>query len=99
MKNSKKIIHTLVISLCLGVACTMTAFAAGPVEALNSFTNILLEIIRIIAFIAIVFGLAYALFGLKGHDASQRDQGLLAFGVGLIFFFLPEILSAIGISL
>lgn len=99
MKNSKKIIRTLVISLCLGVACTMTAFAAGPEESLTLFSDLLMRIVRIVGFIVIIISSVFLSAAVQEHNGSQRNVSILGFVSGLILFFLEQLLAAVNISL
>lgn len=99
MKKSKKILRFLPVFLSLCAVLVTPAYAAGATESLTTFMNILMDIVRVIGFGIAAYGGVNALISLKSHDSSQRSQGLLSFGIGLMIFFLKDILNAIGVTL
>lgn len=96
--KTRKIFWAIASCAILSVLCIVPAAAAGPVETLTNFTDILFSLVRIVGVIACLWGIVNFAIALKSHDASQRTQGIVAFAVGLLIVFAREILQAIGVS-
>ena len=104
MKNKQlrtKIIQTggivlaiMLILLFFGI--TNNVFAADdPLAVINNLSNFIFGITRAIGMILLFYGVVQLGMSLKGHDPSQRAQGLWTIAGGVIITFAKEILNLI----
>ena len=72
------------------------AFAADdPLQVVNNLSDFIFSLIRAIGLILLGFGILQIGLALKGHDASQRANGMLTVAGGIVITFTKEILSLI----
>lgn len=91
----------LVLLLLLPVlsVCAFAEETGGAVEVINNFTSYISTIIRGIGALACLFAGVQFAASLQSHDASQRTNSILVLVGGLLLFFMPEILTSIGVSI
>jgi len=80
------------------MAFSMTVFAAGngdPLQTINNLSTFIFGVIRAIGLILLGFGIVQVGMSLKSHDPSQRSNGFLTLAGGVIIFFAKEILDLI----
>lgn len=88
----------LVTATTIALACTlaMPAFAANdPLATINALSDFVFSAIKAIGAILLGFGIVQIGLALKGHDASQRAQGVMTFFGGVIIYFAKDILDMI----
>ena len=84
----------MLILLFFGI--TNNVFAADdPLAVINNLSNFIFGITRAIGMILLFYGVVQLGMSLKGHDPSQRAQGLWTIAGGVIITFAKEILNLI----
>lgn len=105
LKRTKAAV-SLLCSTAVIVGSTVTAFAAPGADAgasivssISSLTDIIFSVLRAVGLILTGLGVFNVGSSFTSHDASQRSQGFMLVGGGLIIFFVKEILAGIGVSI
>jgi hypothetical protein len=77
------------------------AFAAdeSPEVIMGNLVNTILNIIRYVGVLAVIFGIVQLGISFSSHDASQRVTGILCVVGGLLVVFLKGLLAAIGVTI
>ena len=57
------------------------------------------DILRLVGVLACIWGIVQFAMSFSSHDPSQRISSVLFLAGGLIFAFLKNILTAIGVSI
>ena len=83
---------TMVLMLCFAVPVHA---ANDPLAVVNNLSDFIFSLIRAIGMILLGFGVVQVGLSLKRHDASQRANGFLTVGGGIIITFAKEILNLI----
>lgn len=102
MKKSKKIIRMICTVLCIGMILVIPAAAAGtgdPSSSLKVFMDILIGLVKIIGFGAALYGGVELGISFSSHDSAQRITGIKFLASGLLIYFIPTILEAMGVSI
>ena len=74
----------------------MTVFAeTDPLAVINNLSDFIFGLIRAIGLIMLGFGIVQVGLSISSHDSSQRANGFLALGGGIIITFAKEILTII----
>ena len=88
------VLVSMLILLFFGI--TNNVFAADdPLAVINNLSNFIFGITRAIGMILLFYGVVQLGMSLKGHDPSQRAQGLWTIAGGVIITFAKEILNLI----
>ena len=88
------VLAIMLILLFFGI--TNNVFAADdPLAVINNLSNFIFGITRAIGMILLFYGVVQLGMSLKGHDPSQRAQGLWTIAGGVIITFAKEILNLI----
>lgn len=94
IKKSGIVLAIMLILLFFGI--TNNVFAADdPLAVINNLSNFIFGITRAIGMILLFYGVVQLGMSLKGHDPSQRAQGLWTIAGGVIITFAKEILNLI----
>ena len=93
MKMNKKIKAAFAVFcalvICLSFVSTIYA-ADDPLAVVNNLSTFIFSIIRAIGIILLGFGIMQIGLSLKSHDPSQRANGMLTVGGGIIITFAKE---------
>lgn len=96
VKTIKKIFYIYTISVVLINFGFIPVYAANdPLSVINNLSNFIFSFIRAIGMIILGFGVVQLGLSLKSHDPSQRANGFLTVGGGIIIVFAKEILNII----
>ena len=96
--GKKSRVFLAVYSAAVLCVCCMpvTASAAGdPLTVVNNLSTFIFSLIRAIGLILLGFGILQVGLSLKSHDPSQRANGMLTIGGGVVITFTKEILILI----
>ena len=75
---------------------SVPAFAASdPLGVVNNLSTFIFSLIRAIGLILLGWGVVQVGLSVQSHDPSQRSQGFLTLGGGLVVTFAKEILDLI----
>ena len=76
------------------------AFATGgttdPIAVVNNLSDFMFSLVRAVGMIMIGLGIVQVGLSLKGHDPSQRANGILTVAGGIIIAFAKEIMNTIA---
>lgn len=101
MKNMKltrkqSIAFMVYVSMVLMLCFAVPVHAENdPLAVVNNLSEFIFSLIRAIGMILLGFGVVQVGLSLKSHDASQRANGFLTVGGGIIITFAKEILNLI----
>lgn len=99
MKFSKRIKSLFFIYVVLVVLLNLSFVpvyaASDPLSVINNLSDFIFSFIRAIGMIILGFGVVQLGLSLKSHDPSQRANGFLTVGGGIIITFAKEILNII----
>lgn len=99
MKFSKRIKKLFFIYVVLVVLLNLSFVpvyaASDPLSVINNLSDFIFSFIRAIGMIILGFGVVQLGLSLKSHDPSQRANGFLTVGGGIIITFAKEILNII----
>lgn len=71
-------------------------FAADdPITVVNNLSDFMFNLIRALGMIMLAMGIVQIGLSLKSHDPSQRANGFLTLGGGVVITFAKEILNII----
>jgi hypothetical protein len=74
----------------------LTVFAdTDPLDVVNNLSDFIFGLIRAIGIIMLGFGIVQVGMSISSHDSSQRANGFLALGGGILITFAKEILAII----
>ena len=102
MKKPKKQRYLLyVVAVIIIVLCwPKVAFASGgtsdPIAVVNNLSDFIFSLVRAVGMIMIGLGIVQVGLSLKGHDPSQRANGILTVAGGIIIAFTKEIMNMIA---
>ena len=91
-----RIYATIVIIVTLMINICFTVFAeSDPLTVVNNLSDFIFGLIRAIGIIMLGFGIVQVGMSIGSHDASQRANGFLVLGGGILITFAKEILAII----
>ena len=80
----------------MAITTVVPALEAGdPLTVINNLSDFIFSLIRAIGLILLGFGILQVGLSLKSHDPSQRANGMLTIGGGVVITFTKEILTLI----
>lgn len=95
-KRIKKLFFIYMIAVILLNLSFVPVYAASdPLSVINNLSDFIFSFIRAIGMIILGFGVVQLGLSLKSHDPSQRANGFLTVGGGIIITFAKEILNII----
>ena len=96
LKTIRKTLFVTYVALIMVSAVTTPIYAANdPVTVVNNFSDFMFGMIRAIGMILLGFGIVQVGLSLKSHDPSQRANGFMTVGGGIVITFAKEILNII----
>ena len=97
VKKGFRFYCTLVLTIAMASAISLTAFAASndPLTVINNLSDFIFGLVRAIGMILLGFGIVQIGLSFKSHDPSQRANGFLTLAGGIIITFAKEILTLI----
>mgnify|MGYP000133463074 CR=1 FL=1 len=84
----------LVVAVIFGTVPVLAA-TNDPLTVINNLSTFIFGLIRAIGLILLGFGVVQVGLSLKSHDPSQRANGLMTLGGGILITFAKEILDLI----
>jgi len=91
-----RIFATVVIIVTLMLNFGLTVFAEDdPLAVVNNLSDFIFGLIRAIGIIMLGFGIVQVGMSIGSHDASQRANGFLVLGGGILITFSKEIISIV----
>ena len=95
-KNLKQKFMIYSLTVLLITLSTKTCFATDdPIAVVNNLSDFIFSLIRAIGVILLGFGIVQIGLSLKSHDPSQRANGFMTLGGGIVITFAKEILNTI----
>ena len=100
-KRLSKIFCTAGMAGALILMLAIPAFAEGNevTTVLTNLVTMVFDILRLVGVLACIWGIVQFAMSFSSHDPSQRISSVLFLAGGLIFAFLKNILTAIGVSI
>ena len=96
-KKLRKIKRCLLLLAIVLSVCTNQVYAASdPISVVNNLSDFIFTLTRGIGSIILTFSVIQIGMSFKSHDPSQRANGIMSFGGGLIITFSKEILNKIA---
>lgn len=96
-KKLRKIKRCLLLLAIVLSVCTNQVYAASdPISVVNNLSDFIFTLTRGIGSIILTFSVIQIGMSFKSHDPSQRANGIMSFGGGLIITFSKEILNRIA---
>ena len=95
-RKAKRIYLAIACAALVAITTVVPALAAGdPLTVINNLSDFIFSLIRAIGLILLGFGILQVGLSLKSHDPSQRANGMLTIGGGVVITFTKEILTLI----
>lgn len=95
-RKAKRIYSAIACAALVAITTVVLALAAGdPLTVINNLSDFIFSLIRAIGLILLGFGILQVGLSLKSHDPSQRANGMLTIGGGVVITFTKEILTLI----
>lgn len=95
-KRIKKFFFIYGVAVLLINLGIIPVYAANdPLSVINNLSDFIFSFIRALGMILLGFGIVQLGLSLKSHDPSQRANGFLTLGGGIIITFAKEILNII----
>lgn len=82
--------------LCLPDAAFASGGTTDPIAVVNNLSDFMFSLVRAVGMIMIGLGIVQVGLSLKGHDPSQRANGILTVAGGIIIAFAKEIMNTIA---
>lgn len=100
-KRLSKIFRTAGMAGALILMLAIPASAEGNevTTVLTNLVTMVFDILRLVGVLACIWGIVQFAMSFSSHDPSQRISSVLFLAGGLIFAFLKNILTAIGVSI
>ena len=95
-KLAKINIYLLLLAIVLSVCTNQVYAASDPISVVNNLSDFIFTLTRGIGSIILTFSVIQIGMSFKSHDPSQRANGIMSFGGGLIITFSKEILNRIA---
>ena len=88
-------------AVLLAVFCAEAVYATegattDPIAVVNNLSDFIFSLVKAVGMIMIGFGVVQVGLSLKGHDPSQRANGILTVAGGIIIAFAKEIVTMIA---
>ena len=102
MKKPKKqryllyIMAVIILALCWPEAAFASGGTSDPIAVVNNLSDFMFSLVRAVGMIMIGLGIVQVGLSLKGHDPSQRANGILTVAGGIIIAFAKEIMNTIA---
>ena len=93
--HARRVYRAAVLTASVACFAVIPAFAADPLDAINSLSDFIFSLIRAVGLILLGFGILQVGLSLKSHDPSQRANGILTVAGGIVITFTKEILTLI----
>ena len=96
-KKYKKLLNIAFSVLIVGIACTSTVVFAedDPLKVVNNLSDFIFQLIKLIGYIILGFGIIQFGMSIKSHDPSQRANAVMTIAGGIIIRYSKEILDFI----
>ena len=95
-RKAKRVYAVLACTAMVMMVTAVPALAADdPLAVVNNLSEFIFSLIRAIGLILLGFGILQVGLSLKSHDPSQRANGTLPIGGGVVITFTKEILTLI----
>lgn len=88
--------YLLLLAIVLSVCTNQVYAASDPISVVNNLSDFIFTLTRGIGSIILTFSVIQIGMSFKSHDPSQRANGIMSFGGGLIITFSKEILNKIA---
>lgn len=88
--------YLLLLAIVLSVCTNQVYAASDPISVVNNLSDFIFTLTRGIGSIVLTFSVIQIGMSFKSHDPSQRANGIMSFGGGLIITFSKEILNRIA---
>jgi hypothetical protein len=88
--------YLLLLAIVLSVCTNQVYAASDPISVVNNLSDFIFTLTRGIGSIILTFSVIQIGMSFKSHDPSQRANGIMSFGGGLIITFSKEILNRIA---
>ena len=100
-KRLSTIFRTAGMAGALILILAIPAIAEGNevTTVLTNLVTMVFDILRLVGVLACIWGIVQFAMSFSSHDPSQRISSVLFLAGGLIFAFLKNILTAIGVSI
>ena len=82
--------------LCWPEAAFATGGTTDPIAVVNNLSDFMFSLVKAVGMIMIGLGIVQVGLSLKGHDPSQRANGILTVAGGIIIAFAKEIMNMIA---
>ncbi len=89
-------VAVVILMLFLPEYAFATGGATDPIAVINNLSDFLFSLVRAVGMIMIGLGIVQVGLSLKGHDPSQRANGILTVAGGIIIAFAKEIMNMIA---
>ena len=88
-------------AVLLAIFCAEAVYATegattDPIAVVNNLSDFIFSLVKAVGMIMIGFGVVQVGLSLKGHDPSQRANGILTVAGGIIIAFAKEIVTIIA---
>ena len=96
-KKYKRLLNIAFSILIIGIACTSTVVLAedDPLKVVNNLSDFIFQLIKLIGYIILGFGIIQFGMSIKSHDPSQRANAVMTIAGGIIIRYSKEILDFI----
>ena len=88
--HARRVYRAAVLTASVACFAVIPAFAADPLDAINSLSDFIFSIIKAVGLI-----IAGWEGSVQSHDPSQRTQGILCVLGGLLIYFAKDVLDLI----
>ena len=89
-------VAAVLLLFCLPDAAFASGGATDPIAVVNNLSDFMFSLVRAVGMIMIGLGIVQVGLSLKGHDPSQRANGILTVAGGIIIAFAKEIMNTIA---
>ncbi|BFL39182.1 hypothetical protein [Clostridia bacterium UC5.1-1D1] len=93
--HARRVYRAAVLTASVACFAVIPAFAADPLDAINSLSDFIFSIIKAVGLIIAGWGVVQFGMSVQSHDPSQRTQGILCVLGGLLIYFAKDVLDLI----
>ena len=86
----------VLLALCWPENAFATGGTTDPIAVVNNLSDFMFSLVKAVGMIMIGLGIVQVGLSLKGHDPSQRANGILTVAGGIIIAFAKEIMNTIA---
>ena len=90
------VMSAALLILCWPEAAFATGGTTDPIAVVNNLSDFMFSLVKAVGMIMIGLGIVQVGLSLKGHDPSQRANGILTVAGGIIIAFAKEIMNMIA---